>query len=319
MAQPKLSPALLEQARRLTAEHPNDIIAFYSLDSKLRYASPSHLTILGYTEAEALGQPWTRFIAPEDRSHADLSGSATMLHGRSIEFGFHALTKYGERVSMRGVAWLRADPAARAPYLVFHGIPQPEAKGAFVIRGFSLGKTAADPEFDALRAMLLSKGYHVYPSRSLWDRHTVSQYADEFRPYYEANHAKYNLLIGGSLGAVAAFKLAPELRPDLLVLCSLSPVFADDKGEYVKRLIGPKRTADLESVSPGKITEAISEAGIKTILTYGEREVAESPELVARVKATAAKIKGAQLHEIPRAGHQLRDPEYVAGLDALLS
>jgi len=124
------SPALIKEAERYAKAHPADIVAVYSMDQLNRYASDSHFTILGYKPAEVASRPWTDFVAPEDRTHADLAGSDALLNGRSIEFGFTAVTKSGGRVSLRGTAWITPDPLTQEAFLFFHGIPQNPADHA---------------------------------------------------------------------------------------------------------------------------------------------------------------------------------------------
>jgi PAS domain S-box-containing protein len=121
------SPALVKEAERYSNAHPADIVAVYSMDQRNRYASASHLSILGYAPDEVSGRPWTDFVVPDDHSHADLAGSDALLNGRSIEFGFKAVTKSGGRVSLRGTAWISPDPVTQEAFLFFHGVPQDHA------------------------------------------------------------------------------------------------------------------------------------------------------------------------------------------------
>jgi PAS domain S-box-containing protein len=110
----------LDYAKKTAKKCPDDIVSLFSLDNLCRYASPSHEAILGVTPEDAIGRPWTDFVSPEDHSHAQLAGDDAMLNGQSIEFGFRAQAKSGERVPLRGIARIIVDPANRQPYLLFH-------------------------------------------------------------------------------------------------------------------------------------------------------------------------------------------------------
>ena len=112
--------APFDQAEQFTANHPDDIVALYSMDERCRYASPSHLTILGYSTEQMMGKPWTDCVAPEDHAHASLGGDDALLHGESIEFGLHGLTVTGERVPLRGTARILFDVTSNTGYLLFH-------------------------------------------------------------------------------------------------------------------------------------------------------------------------------------------------------
>lgn len=119
---------------------------------------------------------------------------------------------------------------------------------------------------------------------------------------------------------MAAFVAAPRIRPDELVLCSLSAFFTEDLSTYSKeqaqhyrKWLGERRWRDCQSLSANEIADQIKEVGIKTNILYGELENDMYPQLVSRVKDTAAKLD-AHLVEIPNCGHKMRTPEYIAGL-----
>jgi PAS domain S-box-containing protein len=108
-----------DQAKKLVAKRPDDIVALYSFDDRCCYASPSHETILGISPTEMIGKKWTEVVAPEDHDHADLAGNDAFLNGQSIEFGLSAVTRSGSRVPLRGVARITTDPITRTGYLLF--------------------------------------------------------------------------------------------------------------------------------------------------------------------------------------------------------
>jgi PAS domain-containing protein len=115
----ELPDLILKRAQELAHKHPDELVSVYSMDEKCRWASPSHQTILGYPPADSLGKSWKVFVAPEDHAHASLAGDDALLHGKSIEFGLVTRTKAGERVPMRGQAWITMDQNSGTGYLFF--------------------------------------------------------------------------------------------------------------------------------------------------------------------------------------------------------
>ncbi len=113
------TPAIIELAKRTAGQHPSDLVAVYAMDQTCSWASPTHLTILGYSENEMLGRPWKEFVAPEDHAHASLAGDDALLHGRSIDFSISAVTKTGGRVALRGQAWISIDQNTHMGFLFF--------------------------------------------------------------------------------------------------------------------------------------------------------------------------------------------------------
>jgi pimeloyl-ACP methyl ester carboxylesterase len=96
-------------------------------------------------------------------------------------------------------------------------------KTAFLISGYKMNRTAADPKYDDLRKAIASKGFRVIPVPFVWNYTTVAQYVDKFIPFYTQHKSDYNVVIGNSYGAMVAFLAAPKIVLNKVVLCSLSP------------------------------------------------------------------------------------------------
>ena len=149
-------------------------------------------------------------------------------------------------------------------------------KTIFLIRGFSLKKTAASPDFEDLRSQLTKLGYRVIPVDILWDYKTVSQFTRKFAILYQQQKSDYNIIIGSSLGAVAALAAAPRLLPNELFLCSLSRVFVEDlttshKSKLRQRL-GQRRLKDLELFSAKNLISQLNATSIKTSFSMEKRK-----------------------------------------------
>src|SRR5262245_13142332 len=60
----------LRDSQRFTAalmEHSSDLIAILNVDGTIRYASPSHERVLGYSPAELIGRNAFDLMHPDDR------------------------------------------------------------------------------------------------------------------------------------------------------------------------------------------------------------------------------------------------------------
>ncbi|MBW4061033.1 PAS domain-containing protein [Candidatus Saccharibacteria bacterium] len=108
-----------DEVKQFEKRQPEAIVALYSFDNRCRFASATHRTILGYSQAEMIGKHWSEVVSPEDHAHANLAGNDAVLLGQSIEFGLRVLTKAGERVPLRGAARILTDADSDEYYLLF--------------------------------------------------------------------------------------------------------------------------------------------------------------------------------------------------------
>jgi len=195
-------------------------------------------------------------------------------------------------------------------------------KTVFIIRGFAFNSTAADANFKSLRDMLSEHDYRVLPAPMMWNGQTLTSYVAKFVQFYELEKGTQNMLMGGSFGAMASFIAAPLVKPDHLVLCSLSAFFREDLSNYDKQylinMFGSRRAEDLRTHSAPAIASQVMQAKVNTTMVYGEKEKVMYPHLVARVRDTAAALHTSPI-ELSGAGHKMREPEYVAGLKSVLT
>ncbi len=195
-------------------------------------------------------------------------------------------------------------------------------KTIFLISGFDTNETAAGKDYRWLVEGLKRNNYNVISVDIKWRRKTPSQYVKEFKTFYKNHKTKENIIIGNSFGAVVAFLSASELSPDSIYLCSLSPFFEEDKGKfpdkYAIRHFGKRRAEDLWSYSASKVAEKINKTNVETFVLYGQKEHKTSPNLVARAKDTAKKLKNSELIEVPNAPHNLEDKTYGSALIKML-
>lgn len=193
-------------------------------------------------------------------------------------------------------------------------------KNVYIIGGFDIHATALD-EFALLKDGLAAKKYNVIPVNISWRRITPSEYAHRFIAEYGQSKASYNIIIGNSFGAIVGLLAAPNVLPDELYLCSLSPFFQEDSDKlpdsFGIKYFGKRRMAALRSLSAKELAEAVNRTQIKTTVLYGELEHNTSPALVNRCIETARDIQGSRLIELPSTPHDMDTKPYMENLLAL--
>jgi hypothetical protein len=129
---------------------------------------------------------------------------------------------------------------------------------------------------------------------------------------YEREKGDYNIVIGNSFGAVVALITAAKIRPDEVILCSLSPFFQEDIGPGWPTKTNTRRL-DISSYSVTQLAAAAQKLSTEFVVMYGEQEVTPLPRLVARVRDTAQAL-GVDAKEAPGAPHSFRDEAYVQAI-----
>ncbi len=186
----------------------------------------------------------------------------------------------------------------------------------FLIAGFDINQTAAHKDYQDLRQAIKDKNYEVIPVDIYWRKQTMSGFVKKFIKFYQHKKGAINIIIGNSFGAEVALITAPKLKPDKIILCSLSPFFKEDIPRFndrkkLEKWFGPRRLKDLEQISANEAAKRINQTNIKTIMFYGEKEKIMYKKLVERVKATAKDINETELMEITEAAHSFKDPAYI--------
>lgn len=185
-----------------------------------------------------------------------------------------------------------------------------------------MNQSAVDEKYRALREGIEEKGCKLVPVPFHWNYTTVPQYVEKFVKFYRNNKGEHNIVIGNSYGAMVAFLSAPEIEPDEIIACSLSPFFKEDKGktslEYRLRKFGKRRTEAQDSLSATETASCINQTNTKVILMYGEQEKDLYPYLVKRVLETKSELKNVKLVEAKGAPHSMRDPLYTKAIIDLL-
>lgn len=193
---------------------------------------------------------------------------------------------------------------------------------AFLLQGFSTDRTFADPSLDVLRETMAKHDVELHGVVDGWEDHGIRSFgrcAIEQNRYYEYD----GILIGHSLGALAALSVVDAMPVQHLVLCSPSALFSEDiysnLDPSVANRIGKKRVKELSSFSVADAVSSVNRLGIPTTILFGERERELHPQLVARCGNLAARIAGATLQEVAGAEHSIGEIPYALVLAQVVS
>lgn len=93
-----------EQYRRI-AENMSDLVCEVDDHSIIRYASPSHLRILGYAQEELLGRAVYEYVCPDDLERMITEGGRRVRSGEVREMEYRYRHKDGHYVWMRSIGY----------------------------------------------------------------------------------------------------------------------------------------------------------------------------------------------------------------------
>jgi esterase/lipase len=185
-------------------------------------------------------------------------------------------------------------------------------KTIFLIPGFKTQIT--DPLYKELVSYLEKKNYTVKPVPITWKNRTLTKNAEEFNNYFEKNKGKVNYVLGFSYGAVISLMTAKIIKPDKLILCSLSPDFKEDSKMmpgWLIKYIGVNRYLDTKTRSANNLAKSLD---IETVILYGEKEGADYPQLKKRSEEIAKHSKKTKLIVVKNAPHDISFPTYIETL-----
>lgn len=121
-----LHPVIIEQAKKIEAIYPEDVVVVFDSDGLYRYASDSRERLMGYTRKETYGRHYQDFVVPDYMSHVQLTWDDTTLTGQSIESIVVLKKKSGDLARFRTVAWATNDPDSGSMYMIVksHLVPE---------------------------------------------------------------------------------------------------------------------------------------------------------------------------------------------------
>jgi pimeloyl-ACP methyl ester carboxylesterase len=203
----------------------------------------------------------------------------------------------------------------RGTFLLWFNILNMSA--AFLMPGFSPDRTFTDSSLDVLKDTMAENDVHLYGVPEGWNGHGVRSFGE--RAIERHRYNEYDgILIGHSLGALAALSVIDAMPVRHLILCSPSALFAEDIRDnfdpIVGRRIGEKRVQELASFSAADAVASVNRLDIPTTVLFGERERELHPQVVARSGKLAARIAGATLVEVAGAAHFIGEKPYALEL-----
>ncbi len=188
---------------------------------------------------------------------------------------------------------------------------------AFLVPGFSPDRTFTDPSLDVLKDAMAEHDVALYGIPEGWSGHSVRSLGQRVIELHQ-DHEYDGILIGHSLGALAALSTVDAMPVRHLVLCSPSALFAEDIrfnfDPVVGRRIGEERVRELASFSAAEAVSSVNRLEIPTTVLFGERERELHPQVVARSGKIAAGIVGATLLEVAGAAHFIGEHPYAIEL-----
>lgn len=156
--------------------------------------------------------------------------------------------------------------------------------------------------------------FRVCPVNISWKYKTMSDYVEEFLSQIVSKNTDFDIF-GFSFGAMIALISTKHVKPNNLILSSLSPYFKEDlpllKKSYWS-LNGKKRMADFTNY---KFEDISQNNKSNTYVIYGEKE----DKLVQKRSIQANKIlKKSNIYPVKRGKHDVQGNEYIKILNKIL-
>jgi pimeloyl-ACP methyl ester carboxylesterase len=180
------------------------------------------------------------------------------------------------------------------------------------------GQSARGLSYRPLRRLFAKEGFLVVPVSIKWkqfDLGWLPEYAQAVeRAVIQEPHEAY--LLGFSWGAVSALVAAKRMKPKALILCSLSPYFAEDRF-FCQQFLMEKSLERFQTIKLEErmmalpFTKAVRITVPKTFVLYGEKEPGV---LINRCVSTANAIPQAKLISLPRTPHNILAPAYLRAI-----
>ncbi len=143
-----------------------------------------------------------------------------------------------------------------------------------------------------------------------WKRNTHIEYIEQFKKQYTQYVGKNDevYVLGFSFGAMISCITAPDLKPKVQILCSLSPFFKEDMPkikQWWKDYHGKKRCEVFEKFS---FSEIARNTKSKTFILIGTKE---GIEVERRARAAKEKIRNSELIILEGVKHDISDERYL--------
>lgn len=187
-------------------------------------------------------------------------------------------------------------------------------KTLFIIPGFM--EKSTDSRYANLIKVFKEKCFDIIYVPIIWKHRTYTDYAKQFKEFYQKNKTGNDFVLGFSYGAVVAFMIAPQIKPKKLFLCSISNIFKEDledmnkKRNLIIKFIGKRRFLDAQNISANKIAQEIK---TPTDIFIGEKELTDKP-FKKRVYLIHKIIKYSNLIVVSNTDHEINSKEYTISI-----
>jgi esterase/lipase len=181
------------------------------------------------------------------------------------------------------------------------------SKIVYIIPGFA-EKAEDKKRYGKIVKFFEEKKFKVMPVKITWERKVMTDYVEQFLCSFKKNPGEKIYLFGFSFGAVISLLSSLKIKPEMLILCSLSPFFKEDiplTKKSWKKIIGKKRIADFKKYSFNEIAKKIK---CKTFLIAGDKE---GLEIDRRIKIAEKLIKNGKLIISKGSKHNISQKEYI--------
>lgn len=182
----------------------------------------------------------------------------------------------------------------------------------FIIPGFK--EKISDKQYVALKKMFLAKGFDVKMVPIVWHRKVMTDWVAQFSDFFEKHRGKKNIVLGFSFGAMIALIAAKNLQMSRLILCSLSPYFAEDLLKIPtrwKEYIGRRRTEDFLKYLA---KDAVKDVSLKVRVFIGGAEQKKFSQLALRC-TFVAKALSTSVIVVDGVKHDIGDKRYRDALE----
>lgn len=176
------------------------------------------------------------------------------------------------------------------------------------------GTSRANYPYDKILRKIQRRGHNTQFCHMNWPRSAVvGDWLDQARPAYAQCDPSQTIVVGFSIGAMLAFLLAAQQPPAGLVLCSVSPYFAEDLSlvpmRWIRQLT-PERHASFKKLYFDDVAPAIT---CPTRLVIGGREPDWAQQ---RTQKASAALPGGDIFAAKNAGHTPAMWSYIQALNA---
>ena len=175
----------------------------------------------------------------------------------------------------------------------------------FLIPGF--GDDCIGEGYTPIKEAFINK-FNVIYSNITWNHKYLPDWQKEFSCNYLNHKQSNNTVVGFSYGSLTALTTAPSLQPKNIILCSLSPCFAEDVAIFPKSFLKQESKCRIESFKKEKFSELIKNLMSKEInfhLIVGEKELIKWPIMKARFEECIKYLHPKSMTIVPKAKHKL--------------